>query len=144
MLLCVSILFSGCNPGIVDTEKPAPASTQVNYPDAPEPQGPVIKGTISGLPEGTLATISARFISSTSGGYIGDRTNGPWEMVVLYDENTQRKVIAQAEGYSAQPVEYLIYFKEGKAFLIKDGIQTDQEATYLDFEFFPLLPTRMP
>ena len=146
--IIVFILFypilSGCNPVLKLTEKSMFTPTNNIFPGAPEPHGPVIKGTISGLPEGFLATISARLSSADSGGIIGLRGAGAWEMEVFYDENVQRKVIAQAEGYSVQPGEYAIYFKGGKAFLVQGGIKTDQEAMNLDFVFSTLSPTKTP
>lgn len=142
ILFC--IILSGCNPILKLTEKPTLTPTHINFPSAPEPHGPFIKGTISGLPEGLLATISARLSSANGGGIIGLRGDGDWEMEVLYDENVQRKVIAQAEGYSVQPSEYVIYFMGGKAYLVQDGIKTDKEAVNLDFVFSTLLQTKTP
>ncbi len=133
-ILCL-IFVSGCNSIIGLTKKPTLMPTQINYPNAPEPQGPIIKGIISGLPGGKLATITARLDSATGGGIYGLRGNGPWEMEIIYDENAQRKVIAQADEYFVQPDEYVIYFKEAKALLIQDGVRTDLEATNLDFVF---------
>ena len=144
IVLLVLIILSGCNLRIASTTEPTLVPTEVNYPSAPEPHGPMIKGTISGLPEGIFATISVRKSSSASGGIIGDRENGPWEMEILYEENFQRKVIAQAEGFSVQPPAYMIYFKEGKAFLVEDGIKTNHEATNLVFTFSSLSPTKIP
>ncbi len=142
-ILCF-IFLSGCNSIIGLTQKPTLVSTQINFPNAPEPHGPIIKGTISGLPEGIVATITARLSSATGGGIYGFRGNGPWEMEVTYDEEVQRKVVAQANGYSVLPDEYEIYFKEGKAFLLQGGVKTDREATNLDFVFSPSSPTRTP
>lgn len=144
LLILVSVFLFGCNPTIKDTETPVPAATQVSYPNAADAHDPILKGTISGLPDGVFATVTARLFSETSGGVYGLRENGAYEMEAPYDENEQRKVFAEAGGFLVQPSEYVIYFKDGKAFLVQDGIQTDQEAVNLDFVFSALSQTKTP
>jgi len=138
----LAIALSGCNPILGLISRPTLTPT-INYPSAPEPHGPNLTGTISGLPIGVSATIIAR-LPFSDGGIYGNRGNGSWEMEVLYEEGVQRKVIAQADGFSVHPAEYVIYFKEGKVFLVMDGIKTDREATDLVFVFSPSSTTKTP
>jgi hypothetical protein len=112
-------------------------------PSAPDILGSTITGMIEGLPEGTLARVSAGRQFS-EGSVWGDRPNGTWILIVEYDEKNLYVVKAQAEDFSVQPKEYIFYFKDGKAYIMDGEKKTDIEATQLDFRFSPLPPSATP
>lgn len=92
-----------------------------------------IKGQLSGLPDGVLATIRAE---SSGHRAWAERPNGPWEMGIYPDE-ADYTVTAGAEGYVSTPTSYRVRVVGDTAYVVRDGQVTDEEASHLDFHFVP-------
>ena len=101
----------------------------------PEPDRPLIKGQISGLPADTLVRVYMHTPSGRRKGYFTRPGNGLWEAVVTRASGVDYVVTAEAEGYVSQPISYTIHISGDVAYVVRDGQVTDKDAIYLDFHF---------
>jgi len=123
------IMAAGCT--VMSTATPTTPSKQ------PEPQRPLVRGEISGLPDDTLATIYVRLPPGRVVDW-GRHGNGLWECVVRAAGGVDKVVTAEAEGYISSPVSYTIHLSGTTAYVVKDGQITTDEALHLDFHFKPV------
>ncbi len=136
MVTLFVIVATSCT--AIPTPTPVPTSTPLLMPPTkqPEPQRPLVGGRISGLPDGTLATIYVRL---PSGRVVlwGQRGNGSWEFVVTDVGGAEKIVAAEAEGYVSTPISYTIHLSSTTAYVVESGRITTNEALHLDFHFAP-------
>lgn len=130
----IIIALSGCS--VLPGKTPPTSIPTQPFRKQPEPQRPLIGGTISGLPEKELATIN---VLLPPGEIVlwGRQGNGHWEFVVTATGGAEKVVMAEAEGYISAPISYTIYLDNNASYLVENGQVTDQEATSLDFHFEP-------
>ncbi len=116
---------------------PGPTTTSEAPPKQPEPSRPLIKGGISGLPDGTAVTIQICTPGGRGAYTVEGPSPGPWEAVVTDASGLDYVVTAETRGYASQPVSYTIRLSGDIAYVMRDGQVTDEEAVHLDFHFVP-------
>lgn len=114
---------------------PRPTVTSEIPPKQPEPTRPLVRGEISGLPDGTTVTIHIRTPKGRETYTVEGPSPGPWEAVVTEASGRNYVVTAEAEEYVNQPISYTIHISGDTAYVVRDGRVTDEEAVHLDFNF---------
>jgi len=116
---------------------PGPTVTPEIPPKQPEPSRPLVRGEISGLPDGTTVTIHIRTPKGREAYTVGGPSPGPWEAVVTEASGLDYIVTAEVEGYISQPISYTIHISGDTAYVVRDDRVTNEEAVHLDFHFVP-------
>ncbi len=103
----------------------------------PEPNEPLIRGQFSGLTGNELIRFQITGLGGQRGTWHG---NGPWESVISNAREGEGYVItAEVPGYQSSPANYTVVISGRKAYMVKDGQVTSEEATKLDFQFNPII-----
>lgn len=156
LITSIAIMVASCS--TVDTVEPtktpvttpgvAPAVTASVTPEIPakqpEPDQPLIKGLISGLPDGVLVFL---YIKTPSGRVRSHGTspgNGTWEAVLANSSGEEYVVTAEAEGFTSNPISHTIQISGETAYVVEKGRTTTQEALHLDFHFTPASEPHQP
>lgn len=130
------ILLVGCTISPTATSTPALTPTRLNPTKAPEPNRPIVRGWISGLPDDERATIYVRTLPNRVQTW-GRRGNGPWEFTVGTPGGLDKIVTAEAERYASHPISYTIHLSGTTAYVVEDDQITSNEALHLNFHFKP-------
>ncbi|MFC1878559.1 hypothetical protein ACFLZW_01475 [Chloroflexota bacterium] len=131
----VVVSMASCKNVVSNNSNKEPTETKP-FRKEPEPQEPFIQGNFSGLADEELITL---YIQGKGGQWGTRRGNGSWESVISNARDGERySVTAEVPGYVSTPESYTIITQGEKAYLVKDGQITSDEAKNLDFHFTPL------
>jgi hypothetical protein len=139
--LLIGILFTitlaSCNGSLINPFVKSDTPTPIPNPHSrPEPHEPIVTGTYSGLSDNELVRL---YIRGTGGIQGTQRGNGSWEAVISNAMDGEQYVVTvEVEGYVSLPGSYTIIVQGKKAYIVKDGQITSEEAKKLDFHFTPL------
>lgn len=109
--------------------------SQIAPDKQPEPQTPLVQGTISGIAEDEIVHFSFTTLSGQEDSWGSRMGNGDWMSVITPASDRDLLVSAQVEGYEVTPAQYQIQVIGDKAFVVEDGQVTDREAVDLNFHF---------
>lgn len=109
--------------------------SQIAPDKQPEPQTPLVQGTISGIAEDEIVHFSFTTLSGQEDSWGSRMGNGDWMSVITPASDRGLLVSAQVEGYEVTPAQYQIQVIGDKAFVVEDGQVTDREAVDLNFHF---------
>jgi hypothetical protein len=126
LLLCGGV---GCKSSTSDSPSQKAPDKQ------PEPQTPLVQGTISGIAEDDVVYFEFVTLSGQEASRGSRMGNGDWMSVITPASDRDLLVSAQVEGYEVTPAQYQIQAIGDKAFVVEDGQVTDREALDLDFHF---------
>lgn len=132
-IISLALILASCTASPL----PGPTVTSEIPRKQPEPSRPLVRGEISGLPDGTLVVIHIRTLQGREAYTIGGPSPGPWEAVVTEASGLDYIVTAEAEGYISQPISYTIHISGDTAYVVREGQVTNEEAVHLDFHFIP-------
>ena len=131
------LMVTGC----VVTPRPTPTPTLTQpspVQKQPEPSRPLVAGRISGLPGDTLFTVQPHALNGRRAGYLTQRGNGYYSIVVTSASGVDYIITAEAEGYVSTPISYTLHLDGLNAHVVEDGQVTVIEALNLDFKFTPV------
>ncbi len=126
LLLCGGV---GCKSSTSDSPSQKAPDKQ------PEPQTPLVQGTISGIAEDEIVHFLFTTLSGQEVSWGSRMGNGDWISVITPASDENLVVSAWVEGYEVTPAQYQIQVVGDKAFVVEDGQVTDREALDLDFHF---------
>lgn len=109
--------------------------SQIAPDKQPEPQTPLVQGTISGIAEDEIVHFSFTTLSGQEDSWGSRMGNGDWMSVITPASDRDLLVSAQVEGYEVTPAQYQIQVIGDKAFVVEGGQVTDREAVDLNFHF---------
>lgn len=132
-IIGLALILASCTA----SPSPGPIMTSELPRKQPEPSRPLVRGEISGLPDGRLVEIHIRIPRGREAYTIAGPSPGPWEAVVTEASGRDYIVTAEAEGYISQPISYTIHISDDTAYMLRDGQVTDEEAVHLNFNFVP-------
>lgn len=135
-IVLFTLSMIGCRNTVINNSNEEPTET-IPFRKQPEPREPLIQGSFSGLADEELITLQIQGVGGQSGKRHG---NGLWESVISNAREGERYVItAEVPGYQSSPAHYTVVISGRKAYMVKDGQVTSEEATKLEFQFTPII-----
>jgi hypothetical protein len=137
--ILVIAVFGYILTGCIISPTTIPTAIPTGFQKQPEPQEPLIYGSITGVPDGTLVSVKLLTPSEREAVSINREGNGYWEAVITDASGVDYVVTAIAQGYMSSPTSYTVHLDEdaAKVYLVVNGKVTANEAVNLDFHFRP-------